>query len=331
MSAIRKMSRDFATPDDARAWWELAISFALYAMGMIVALGFIGHWWVMIPAMAFAATMGLRLYMIQHDCLHRSFFTGRMANDVVGTLLSPIAMTPFQATRYKHNLHHAHVGDLDRRDAFEIDVMTLREYEAAPLGQKIRYRIYRSPLILVVIGPFLLYAVLRRVPLYGLKTGLWDLVLHNAMLFAYLWAVWVWTGWAGIGVFYGIVYIATFFGGLIPYILHNFETVHWGVKPDLDFETAALKGSAVLDLGPVFDLAMMNIGYHDLHHLNAKIPGYKLRAAHRALEDAGLISSTRIGLWDGLRCLRWKLYDEEHGRMVPFPPLSRGAMGLPAE
>lgn len=64
---------------------------------------------------------------------------------------------------------------------------------------------------------------------------------------------------------------------------------------------------------------MMNIAYHDLHHLNAKIPGYKIKTAYDDLEARGLITSEKIGFIDGIKCLRWKLYDEENSCMVPFP------------
>ena len=316
---IRSVARQYAQADDQRAWLEVGVSFAIYVAAVAVALASIGTWWVMVPAILLVSISGLRIYMIQHDCLHRSFFTSRRVNDLVGTLLSPIAMTPYQATRYKHNQHHTHVSDLDHRDAFEIYVMTLKEWEAASTLERLRYRVYRSPVILILIGPFILYAVLRRMPLYGLKTGIGDLILHNVLLAAYLWLIWSLAGWAGLGVWVASVYIACVFGSLIPYIVHNFEDIHWGVKPELDFKTAALEGSAVLDWGPLFHLAMMNIGYHDLHHLNAKIPGYKLQDAYNDLDARGLIQSEKIGVIEGLKCLRWKLYDEEHGRMIPFP------------
>lgn len=75
----------------------------------------------------------------------------------------------------------------------------------------------------------------------------------------------------------------------------------------------------MLNWGRLFDLVTLNIGYHDLHHFNAKIPGYNLRTAHATLEAKGLIQSEKIGFLEGLRCLRWKLFDEENGRMIPFP------------
>lgn len=330
-SEVFSASRRFAVSDDRRAWAELSVSLTLYFAAVAVGVLTIGTWWVTIPAVGLAAAMGLRIYMIQHDCLHRSFFTSRRLNDTVGTLLSPIAMTPYKATRYIHGLHHTYVSDLERRDTFEIQTMTVREWQAAPRWKRLQYRIYRSPVILILIGPFLLYGILRRMPLYGFKTGVGDLILHNLLLAGFLAAIWFAAGWPGLLFWAAAVYFACAFGALIPYVVHNFETITWGTRPELTFKTAALEGSAVLDWGRLFDLVTMNIGYHDLHHLNAKIPGYKLHKAHAALEAEGLLDSEKIGFLKGLSCLRWKLYDEENGRMIPFPAGTADVRSVPAE
>ncbi len=328
---IRAAARRHAGADDRRAWIELSATLVLYAAGMAVALASIGHWIVLLPAMVLTSAMGLRIYMIQHDCLHRSFFTSRAVNDTVGTLISPIAMSPYKATKHIHTLHHTHVSDLDRRDTFEIYVMTLKEWQAAPGWKRVQYRLYRSPVTLILVGPFILYGILRRMPLYGLKTGIGDLVLHNVLLAAYLVTIWWVAGWPGLAVWAGTVWMATAFGALIPYVVHNFEHIHWGTKPELDFQTAALEGSSVLDWGRLFDLVTLNIAFHDLHHLNAKIPGYRLKAAHEDLEARGLIDSEKIGFWQGLGCLRWKLYDEDRGRMIRFPRRGEALGAVPAE
>lgn len=323
---LRSVAREYAHADNRRAWIELVSTSALYILGIVTALASIGTLWLMAPATILAAAMGLRIYMIQHDCLHGSFFTSRHVNDVVGTLLSPIAMTPYKATRHIHNLHHTHVSDLNRRDTFEIYVMTLKEWEAASLLKRLQYRFYRSPVTLILIGPFVLYTILRRMPLYGLKTGLGDLIMHNVMLAAYLLLIWSVAGWPGIAVWAASVYMACAFGALIPYVVHNFEYIHWGTKPELDFETAALNGAAVLNWGRLFDLVLLNIGFHDLHHLNAKIPGYRLKAAHQDITSRGLLHSVKIGFFEGLGCLRWKLYDEDRGQMITFSSARRPNM-----
>lgn len=327
---IHAASRRFSRSDDRRAWLELSVTLALYIGAMVIGLTTVGTWWLTVPAVLLAAAMAVRIYMIQHDCLHRSFFTSRKLNDRVGTLLSPISMTPYQATRYSHGLHHTYVSDLERRDAFKIFTMTLKEWQTAPRWKRLQYRYYRSPVTLILIGPFVLYCFLRRMPLNVLKTGVGDLIFHNLLLASYLWLIWWATGWGGIAIWAAAVYCACTFVALIPYIVHNFEHIHWGRRPELTFKTAALEGSAVLDWGRLFHLTTMNIGYHDLHHFNAKIPGYKLRTAHAALEAEGLLQSEKIRFLQGLACLRWKLYDEDNGCMIPFPSTPR-TDSVPAE
>lgn len=316
---LRKQARQFAKSDDPTAWREFAGTMGLYVPAYLIAITQYQTWWLFIPAMAVAIVMTMRIYMIQHDCIHRSFFKKRRTNDIIGKLLSPIAMTPYEATRYNHNMHHAHVSDLDRRDTFEIYVMTLKEWEQAGFWQRLGYRIYRSPVTLIFVGPFVVYLFLRRFPLVMFKTGLWDQIVHNLMIVGQLALTYAIAGIPGLWVWLAIVYLTSTTGVLIPYIVHNFENIHWGTRPDMDFATGALEGSSVLDWGPLFHKAVMNIGYHDLHHLNAKIPGYRLKEAHEYLEAQGLLRSEKIGFWEGIACLRWKLYDEDGQCMIPFP------------
>jgi len=324
-------SRSYARSDNRRAFCEFIPTLGLHLGAMVLAFLNVGNGWVVLPGILVAAITGLRIYTILHDCMHRSFFASRQLNDVIGTLLSPIAMTPYQATRYIHGQHHTYVSDLDHRESFEIFTMTLEEWRRSTWWQKFRYRLYRSPVTLILIGPFLLFTIGRRVPLCSLKTGLGDIALHNLLLAGYVGAIYWIAGLPGIGVWLAAVYVGSIAGALISYVVHNFEHINWGTRPDLTHESAALEGSAVLDWGYVFDIVTMNIGYHDLHHLNAKIPGYRLREAHRALEAQGYLEPEKIGFWQGIRCLRWKLYDQANQRMVPFPPAQHRTEPLPAE
>ena len=324
-------ARNFARADNKRAWVEFATTLALYFTLFAASVAFWGTFWVSIPLLFLLSLMMLRLYIIQHDCAHRSFFASRDLNDAVGSFLSTFSMTPYHATRYIHGQHHNHVSDLDRRDTFEIFVMTTEEWQEAGFWKRLGYRLYRNPLTLIFIGPFLFFAIVRRFPKEALLTGVWNVVLHNLQVATFLGLIWALTGWTGLYVWAICFYLASVLGAFISYVVHNFEEIHWGVKPELDFQTAALDGSSVLDWGGFFDLASMNIAYHDLHHLNAKIPGYKLKQAHLELEEKGLLTPHKIGLWDSIKCLRWKLYDEASGVMTPFPNARIKSWMVPAE
>ncbi len=313
---IRQFTRGYTAKHDRRAWGELLGTLLAYGVSIGLAILYAQTWWLVVPLTVLAGLMGVRVYMIQHDCMHRAFFSSRRLNDAVGEVISPISLSPYVATRYNHNLHHAHVGDLDHREAFEIDIMTVEEYRNAPLARRLWYRFYRSPFTLLLVGPFVLYLILRRFPRNGIKTGVQWVILHDAMVAGYFAGIFLVAGWAGIMVLLGSIYVGATFGAVIPYVVHNFEQVYWGRRPEYTFEKGALEGTSVLRFGALFDLLTLNIAYHDLHHLNANIPCYNLK---RCFAEAGdLLASYEIGFREAMACYRWKLYDERAQRMVGF-------------
>ncbi len=321
---IRKFTRGYTSKRNDVAWRVLLVTILGYGVSLSLAISYAATWWV-VPLTVLAGLFGIRIYMIQHDCMHRAFFASRKGNDVLGEVLSPISLSPYVATRYNHNLHHAHVGDLDHREAFEIDIMTVEEYRRAPPLRRLWYRFYRSPFTLLVVGPFVLYLILRRFPRNGFKTGIWWVVLHDAMVLGYAAALYGIAGWSGVFVLLGSIYVGATFGAIIPYVVHNFEQVYWGRKPEYTYEKGALKGTSVLRFGKVFDWLTLNIAYHDLHHLNANIPCYNLKQCYVDADD--LLKSREIGIREAISCYGWKLYDEAAGRMVGFGAARSGATG----
>ena len=64
-----------------------------------------------------------------------------------------------------------------------------------------------------------------------------------------------------------------------------------------------------------------NIGLHHVHHLNARIPNYNLQRAHD--ENPIFDDVPTLSLADGLRAVRFKLWDEDrgqHGHVRSGPP-----------
>jgi acyl-lipid omega-6 desaturase (Delta-12 desaturase) len=62
-----------------------------------------------------AAGFLVRLFMIQHDCGHGSFFRHRLVNDWIGRIIGVLTLTPYDLWRRTHAFHHAGAGNLDRR------------------------------------------------------------------------------------------------------------------------------------------------------------------------------------------------------------------------
>jgi omega-6 fatty acid desaturase (delta-12 desaturase) len=101
------------------------------------------------------------------------------------------------------------------------------------------------------------------------------------------------------------------------YVQHQYEETYYDAADDWRFELSALKGSSYLKLPRVLSWVVGNANYHHVHHLSAKIPNYRLRAAHA---DQPIFRRTPVvTIPSSIRALRLKLWDEERGRLVSYP------------
>lgn len=293
------------------------MSFTILASALFLGAVWPGSYWALGLASFLYAIGALRLYSISHDCGHYSYVTNRRANDVLGRVLGIFTGNTHSAMQYNHNLHHANLGDLNCRADHEIYTMTLREYNAASFKRRLLYRIYRSPFTLFVLGPIWTYFIRYRWPRNAHKVPLRDIAFQNVAMAIYWGLVaWLLGAWALLVVILGS-YLGGSFGIFVVYVGHNFEKAYWEMSQNLNQQEAALSGASILDLGWLPNFALMNFGFHDLHHLNSRIPSYRLKKCHETLSS--MLNPTRITYEEAWRSLHWRLWDEGSGRMVPFP------------
>jgi omega-6 fatty acid desaturase (delta-12 desaturase) len=275
-------------------------------------------------ALGLVATVFLvRMYSLFHDLTHSSLFRSRTANRRWGELLGYFLFTPYRWWQHQHRLHHANSGNLDHRGPGEIYTMTLAEYERASTLRRLGYRAYRNPLLMLLVGPSLVFLFERRFPQRGMsKRILASVVVTNLALVA--WALgWIaLAGWATYLLIQGTTLVAAgAVGAWMLYIQHQYEETYYQAADRWQFEAAALQGSSYLELPRTLAWAVGNANYHHVHHLSARIPNYRLRDAH---EEQPMFARTPVvTLRTGIRALRLKLWDEERQTLVRYP--SRGA------
>ncbi len=323
---IRAHTRAYAHQDNKLASLSFFGTFAVYFGSLALAIAFVGTWWMLTAMCIVHAFSAVRLYVLQHDCGHHSLFETRRQNEIAGDVLSPFTFAPFEVMKQNHNLHHGHLGNLDHRDTTEIYTMTLREWNAAGFWERLYYRLYRHPLVLMPVGAAYTYFIRYRWPKNTLRFGWKQVLLHNLAIGAALSLLYVLAGWTGILIWLGASFLGGMLGVFLVYLQHNFEDTYWDRRPDLDPQLAALKGSSCLDFGAWFDHAVACITLHDIHHFNARIPSYRLRACHYAIPDE--YAPRRIKFPEAVAALSLKLWDEESKRLVRFPKQTqRGQAG----
>ncbi|MER2249699.1 fatty acid desaturase [Methylorubrum podarium] len=268
----------------------------------------------------------VRLFIIQHDCGHGSFLPSRRGNDGLGRILSLLTVTPYDSWKRAHALHHASTGDLSRRGIGDVHTLTVREYLALPRWGQLRYRLYRNPLILIVLGSPLNFLLLQRLPSgVGLpwRTAWRDVLALDAVLLAALAVLAHAVGSIGLvlWVFLPVISVAAWIGGWLFYVQHQYEETVWEQAESWDFHRAALGGSSYYALPRVLQWFTGNVGLHHVHHLNSRIPNYRLQECLDGHEVLGRIG--RLSLRDSLRCLGLALWDEEARKMIGFAGVRR--------
>ncbi|MGR3662453.1 MAG: fatty acid desaturase [Paracoccaceae bacterium] len=324
---LREYTRQYTEKDNRLAALSYFVTFAVYFTSLWLAISNVHLWYVLLPAMIVHGFSAVRLYVLQHDTGHHSLFATRSQNELAGHVLSPFTFAPFEVMKQNHNLHHANVSDLEHRETGEINTMTLREWNEAGFWARTQYRLYRNPFILVPLGAFFTYFIRYRWPKNTTRFGVAGVMLHNVSVIAWVSLLYALSGWTGLLVYF----CASMFGGMLGvflvYLQHNFEHTYWDRRPDLDPQIAALQGSSALAFGHWFDISVACITLHDIHHFNARIPSYRLRACHYNLPEEW--APRRIGFTEAVAALNLKLWDEDKAMLVPFPkttPADPGAV-----
>jgi omega-6 fatty acid desaturase (delta-12 desaturase) len=330
--ALTQSLARYREPNHGRSVVEILITvipFVLLWVSMLLSLriGYGLYLLLAIPAAGFL----VRLFMIQHDCGHGSFFRQRLLNDWVGRVIGVITLTPYDFWRRAHGIHHATSGNLDQRGIGDIDTLTVNEYLALPRWRRLGYRLYRHPIIMFGVGPTYLFILRHRLP-FGLTRegwGPWVSTMATNGAIAIVVATIIW--WIGIWSFLLVHLPITVLGGAIGvwlfYVQHQFEHTVWSENRDWSFPTAALYGSSHYDLPPVLRWFTANIGVHHIHHLCSRIPFYRLPLALRQHPDLAKVG--RLTLGQSLACVPLVLWDEAARRLISFREL-RSRLGVGA-
>lgn len=323
--AWRKILAAYQRPSHARSILEIILSAAPLAAiwtAAWVATVF-GLWWLALILSIPAAAFLVRLFMVQHDCSHQSFFRSPAANDWTGRLIGVLTMTPYHCWRRSHAIHHATSGDLDRRGLGDIATLTVAEYRALPLMKRIGYRLYRNPLILFVIGPAWVFVIEQRMPMGLMKEG-WRPWLSamgtNVTIAVIITGVILLGGWKGLLLIHlPTILVAASIGVWLFYVQHQFEGSYWARKGEWEQTHAALHGSSHYDLPEPLRWMTANIGVHHVHHVNSRIPYYRLTTVLK--DHPELRNVSRLGLLESFKTVSLSLWDEGSRRLISFRQL----------
>lgn len=323
----RPLIKKYQKPDHKKAIIQLFNSFLPF-IGLWILMYFSLNWSYLLTLglAVIAAFFLIRIFVIQHDCGHQSFTASRKANNIIGFTSSCFSTIPYKMWRQTHNLHHAHNGQLEHRGLGDIFFLTKEEYHNRSKKGKMRYRIFRTPLVQFLFSPIVYLTIAQRYPMIPLKN--WDEirkshVINNVLLIVVYGTLALVLGWQK----FLLVHVPTLFIFVIIaywlfYVQHQHEENYKEEKDSWNHLLASVRGSTYYQLPKLFQWLSGNIGFHHIHHLNSSIPNYHLEACAKENPILSEYANT-LSFKDSLKCFKYKLWDDQAQRMISFKEYER--------
>jgi omega-6 fatty acid desaturase (delta-12 desaturase) len=307
----------FAQEQRLRSWWHFGSTLALL-IGLFGLTCFELPWPLRLAASIAAGLVLVRFFVIYHDYQHGAILRRSRFAELFFTGFGILVAAPRSAWKHSHDYHHHHNAQYFGAGHGTFPLMTTDEYAQASGRQRLWYRVVRHPLtILLGYVTIFLYTLCLQHLLRNPRRHL-DAALALVLQATFIIVLATWAPRVFLFTFLIPTMLSAALGTYLFYVQHNFPDAKFNERERWDYVAAALQSSSFLRLNPVLDWITGNIGYHHVHHLNSRIPFYRLPEAMAGIPELRCVGVTSLHPWDVYRCLRLKLWDPRSRRLVPF-------------
>jgi omega-6 fatty acid desaturase (delta-12 desaturase) len=308
----------FAKESVAASWWHVGSTFALL-VGALVGAG-LAPWWPLQAAFSvFAALLMVRAFITYHDYMHRAILVRSRIAWLLFRVYSAVTLTPPRAWKQSHNYHHGHVGQLHDSGIGAFPVMTTEAWVNASWLTKLNYRVTRHPITVLAGYVTVFLFSLTLLPFLKSPARNWDGLVVLAAHVGAIAALWVFGGFAtAFFVMLLPITIASMLGSYLFFAQHSYKDMKILPADRWSYHEAALASSSYMKLNKVMAWFTGNIGFHHVHHLNVRIPFYRLPDAMNAIPELQSPATTTLSLKEIRDCFRACLWDEKQQRAVTY-------------
>lgn len=308
----------FAVESVAQSWWQVGSTFALLVAALIGA-GMTSGWPLRMALSLLAALLMVRAFITYHDYMHGAILSHSRVAWVLFRVYAAFGLTPPRSWKKSHNYHHGHVGQISKASIGAFPIMTTRMWHEATRAERILYRFERHPLtVLAGYITIFIYSICL-LPLLRDPLRHWDsalVLLGHGGLIAVLWM------FGGFSTAFFVVLlpmtVASVLGSYLFFAQHSFKRMHIISPEAWTFSRAAMESSSYMRLNKLMQWFSGNIGFHHIHHLNVRIPFYRLPETMAAIPELQSPVTTSLAPRDIADCFQCCLWDEDRQRMVSF-------------
>jgi len=309
-------TKPFAKEDRSKSWRYLLSTLLL----LVVSLAATVFMPVFIFKLAFSIVSGLlmvRMFIIFHDYQHHAILHRSVPADIIMSLYGLYVLVPSSIWKRSHDYHHAHNSKLFSASIGSYPIATKEKFLSMSAGERRMYLFTRHPFT-IIMGYFTMF-------IYGMCISSFvsaprrhydsfiALIAHGLITYFVIttfgWQTWLLT------IFIPL-FIACAIGAYLFYAQHNFPSTSFSNKGEWKYEMAALESSSYMLMNPFMQYMTGNIGYHHIHHLNSRIPFYRLPETMNAIPELQSAKTTSLKIMDILACFKLKVWDPERKRMI---------------
>lgn len=311
-------TKPFAVESVTRSWWLVGSTLVMLALALVGAAAAPG-WPLRLFFSVLSALLMVRAFITYHDYMHNAILSRSRLAWFLFRAYSALALTPPRAWKETHNYHHGHVGKIAAKSVGSFPIMTTEMWKETSWASRLAYRIQRHPVTVLTGYLTVFFFSITLLPLLRDPARHWDSILvllgHGALI-ALLWVL------GGFDTAFFVVLLpmtlASIMGSYLFFAQHSYEDMHILPEEDWTYHKAAMESSSYMKLSRPMHWFTGNIGYHHIHHLNVRIPFYRLPEAMKATPELQSPATTTLSLRDIRACFRCCLWDPGLQRMVSY-------------
>jgi len=309
-------TKPFAVENRVKSWLYTISSFVILAASLFGTIHNY-HWILKLACSIFSGLVIVRLFVIYHDYQHKAILDKSPLAKIIFTLFGFYVLAPPGIWSASHDYHHKHNCKLFSASIGSYPIYTKQKFEKLSKGEQRHYLFIRHPLT-ILFGFFFtfMYGMCIKSMINRFNKNI-DSLMALIVHFTYQIVVWYFLGWQTWILLCAIPhFISGAMGSYLFYAQHNFPSVTFVGNEEWTYEGAALESSSYMKLSPLMHWFTANIGYHHIHHLNSRIPFYRLPEVMAAIPELQAVKTTSLNMKDVISCLRLKLWDYENQKMV---------------
>ncbi|MFT4689016.1 MAG: omega-6 fatty acid desaturase (delta-12 desaturase) [Limisphaerales bacterium] len=321
-------TKPFAQDSTIRSWWCVLSTGGLLLAAMVGTI-LLEQLELRIASSVLAGLFALRFFVIYHDHQHLAILSRSRLADVLMRIFGLLALSPTSVWKSSHNYHHKHNSKLRSAHIGSFPVMTKEAFLKAPKSTRRNYLFIRHPLTILFGYIFAFLWGMCLSPFFNQPRQHADCLLGFILHVTLIGWLGTYFGWlAAVLALIVPCFIMHGIGAYLFYAQHNFSGVSFADKGGWTYEKAAMDSSSFMVTGPIMRWFTANIGYHHIHHLNAKVPFYRLPEVMQAIPELNSPKRTSLNPVEIFRCLRLKVWDPETQQMLSLRELR--SAGSPA-